>query len=200
MTDVLQEERKQLSEERATFEQWRDQMDKELSNRRIEMVRKQEEIEEREHLVEKGKCEFDQKMEHDLFMLEREKEQINERQVNSQEQLEDLKDQRIRVDVQFDEINEERGLLQNMAEQISLMSKRVVEKSKESEEALLKAEQMKRITAENSYALAQSRKETENEWREIENQAVVAKHRKMDLARQRVEFLKERVQHRQQSY
>ena len=78
------------------------------------------------------------------------------------------------------------------------VSKRVVEKSKESEEMLHKAEQMKLATTEDNVILKQHREYLENEWLKIDNQVEAVNHCKMELARQRVGFLKEKYLYRQQ--
>lgn len=104
-------------------------------------------------------------------------------------QLEDLTDQRKRMEMQkvayndlSAQLDKERGRLQDMAEKLSATSRAVAIKSKEAEDVL-----------HQKHQLELERQLIRNEQGEIMEQMQAMKHSKMDLARQRVFFLKEKV-------
>ena len=182
MTNMIGEERRILTEERAAFEKWRDQINNDLRKRRIY-------IEDKEELTKKSQ----QKAAGDLQSLEHMKKTLILEEENLQQQSSDLRDQRERIDTQYEELNRERITLQDMAEQISALSKKVVERSQTSEEIISEARRKECENAKEFRSLAEERKKIAIEKLAIENEVEMAKHRKMDLARQRVDFLKHEI-------
>jgi chromosome segregation ATPase len=186
----FREEQRQVAEERAVIEQWRENISKELTNGKIEIEKTEVGIYERERDIDHRESMFRQHEEHEHLSIKREKEDLKERHLTLTEYEEELKDQRIRIDVQVEDIHVERGRLQDMAEQISTLAHKLAHKAEVAEESLLKAEQMTAETEARNAALSVKQNE-------LEKKIETIKYEKMDLARQRVEFLKERSYSRQ---
>lgn len=188
--ETLREEQRQIAEEKAVIEKWRENVSRELTNRKIDIEKTEVGIYERERDIDHRESMFRQHEEHEHLSIKREKEDLKERHLTLTEYEEELKDQRIRIDVQVEDIHVERGRLQDMAEQIKLLSKTLAHKAEVAEESLLKAEQMTAETEARNAALSVKQNE-------LEKKIETIKYEKMDLARQRVEFLKERSYSRQ---
>ena len=188
--ETLREEQRQIAEEKAVIEKWRENVSRELTNRKIDIEKTEVGIYERERDIDHRESIFRRHEEHEHLSIKREKEDLKERHLTLMEYEEELKDQRIRIDVQVEDIHVERGRLQDMAEQIKLLSKTLAHKAEVAEESLLKAEQMTAETEARNAALSVKQNE-------LEKKIETIKYEKMDLARQRVEFLKERSYSRQ---
>jgi len=188
--ETFREEQRQITEERAVIEQWRENVSREQTNRKIEIEKKEVGIYERERDIEHRESKFRQHQEHEHLSIKCETEDLKERHLTLTGYEQELKDQRIRIDLQVEEIHVERRRVQDMAEQISLLSKTLAQKAQVAEESLLKAEQMTAETEVRNAALFVQQNE-------LDEKIETVKCEKMDLARQRVEFLKERSYSRQ---
>ena len=188
--DTFREEQRKITEERAVIDQWRENINRELTNRKSEIEKKEVEVHDREHDVAHRELIFRQQMEHENASAKSEQEELKEMQRISTEQEEELKGQRRRIDMQFEEMDTERRRLQNIAEQLSLLSETLAQKADVAEGTLFKAEQMTRESEEKDIDLSAKHNEIEEKTESI-------KREKMELARQRVEFLKEKSHSRQ---
>jgi septal ring factor EnvC (AmiA/AmiB activator) len=180
--DTFREKQGVLLEERDLLDQWREKVNRELMHRRGEIEKKEAEVHDIEREIDHRENMFRQQMEHENASTKREKIELKERQQMLIEQEEELKGQRLRIDLQFEEIDAERRRLQETAEQLSLLSANLAQKADAAERSLFRAEEMAK------------------EAKDLKKQLESIQWEKMDLARQRVAFLKERSYSRSQHY
>ena len=179
---MLELERSQVADEKKRLEERRDQIENKLITRNIEIEKKQKAVEGQVNLLEKRQTDFLAEMR----SLDNEKEKNKENQNNLVQELEDLKDQRLRIDVQYQDLNNKRKVLLSMAEKMSLTGQRLAERFEATE-------QIEFASAQDKQAIQQMQEQVKKEWHLIEEEKEELAKAKINLARQRVEFLKEKA-------
>lgn len=178
-------ERKRMMEDRVAFEQWKHKNEEELRRERESIQRRDELLTERENELNRQYAD----MKLNMQTLQYEKDDLEKAKNTISSQLEDIKGRRERLDIQAianedaaNKLDQERSRLQEMAEKISETSRAVARRSREAEEVL---------NERNKLEL--ERLEIKKHKTEITEQMQKMKESKMDLARQRVLYLKEKV-------
>lgn len=168
------------------------ELERESTTRNSYLERKEDELNTRCHDIEKERIHI----ENQKASLEQERIEISELKESLKAEAEDLRDQRIRIDMQDANLNDERRRIQHMAEEISYLSRKVALEKESAEEELSRARQMKEDVDALILGISEKQKELASGYDDIQKKEQALRYSKMDLARQRVDFLKERVQQR----
>jgi hypothetical protein len=188
----LVSERNIIDQERRNVEDLKRELEQDSTRRNSYFERKEEELNNRCHEIEKERIDI----ENQKALLEKDKIEISELQEALKEEAKDLRDQRIRIDVEDANLNNERRRIQHMAEEVSYLSRKIALEKAAAEEELLKARQIKEDTDALILGISEKQMELASGYDEIQRQEQALRQCKMDLARQRVDFLKERAHQR----
>lgn len=188
----LVSERKLIDQERRNIEDLKRELEQESTRRNSYLERKEEELNSRYNDIEKERIDI----ENQKASLEKDKIEMTDLKEALKVEAKDLRDQRMRVDVEDANLNDERRRIQHMAEEISYLGRKVALEKVSAEEDLAKARKMKEDAESLIIGISEKQKELATGYDDIQKKEQALRFCKMDLARQRVDFLKERVQQR----
>mmetsp|Transcript_15516 Transcript_15516/g.29269 ORF Transcript_15516/g.29269 Transcript_15516/m.29269 type:complete len:668 (-) Transcript_15516:1848-3851(-) len=188
----LVRERKLIDQERRNVEDLKRKLEQESTRRNSYLERKEEELNSRYHDIEKERIDI----ENQKASLEKDKIEMAELKDTLKVEAKDLRDQRMRVDIEDANLNDERRRIQHMAEEISYLGRKIALEKASAEEDLAKARKMKEDAEALIIGISEKQKELATGYDDIQKKEQALRFCKMDLARQRVDFLKERVQQR----
>lgn len=183
MNEYFQQERHNIAEERIVIEKWRENAHNEIDLRQSQIEQKTQDLIHRENQIEILESKAKQREEKELMEFQYQKEKNDERSQSLIVMEAELKQQRKRIDLQYEDIEKERYRLREMAEQLSRMSFEITQKSDIADQSIQEARQMVKNTEIQSKDL--KRRESL-----LQDQIATLKEEKMDLVRHRVEFLK----------
>lgn len=183
MNEYFQQERHSIAEERNVIEKWRESAHNEINLRQSHIEQKAKDLMHRESQIEILESKAKQREEKELMEFQYQKEKNDERSQSLIVMEAELKQQRKRIDLQYEDIEKERYRLREMAEQLSRMSFEITQKSDIADQSIQEARQMVKNTEIQSKDL--KRRESL-----LQDQIATLKEEKMDLVRHRVEFLK----------
>lgn len=183
MNEYFQQERHSIAEERNVIEKWRESAHNEINLRQSHIEQKAKDLMHRESQIEILESKAKQREEKELLECQYQKEKNDERCQSLTIMEAELKQQRKRIDLQYEDIEKETCRLREMAEQLSRMSFEITQKSDIADQSIQDARQMVKDTEIQ-------RKELKRRESLLQDQIATLKEEKMDLVRHRVEFLK----------
>lgn len=183
MNEYFQQERHSIAEERKVIEKWRESAHNEINLRQSHIEQKAKDLMHRESQIEILESKAKQREEKELLECQYQKEKNDERCQSLTIMEAELKQQRKRIDLQYEDIEKETYRLREMAEQLSRMSFEITQKSDIADQSIQDARQMVKDTEIQ-------RKELKRRESLLQDQIATLKEEKMDLVRHRVEFLK----------